>query len=372
MKTWIGWPPTWATLLLVPALFVGFTVHELAHAVVAYALGDTSQVERRRLTFNPLRHVSWLGLVTFMLLGFGWAKPVWVDYNRFRLKNRPLGMFLVAMAGATSNLIFALLALAGMMVTVLTVDILGEASMLDALVFLLVRDPGLTPQGLAIAFSSYVFNVNLVLAFFNLLPLPPLDGFTAAVSLYNALRNALGNRRQPSPAVASTSAAPGASALAEATPAEIHFSIGLEYHRQGQLDEAVVRYRQAIDQDAQFALAYYDLGLAYMAKGRLTLAAGAFRSAMQYGSDPGLQGEAELRLRELARVEQKPGEPFGPLPSPLDLHERIDSAASGPPPLDPAVARHVWVRLAVGGAFFAVVSVVVWVMVTVVTLMELG
>ena len=73
---WIHWPPTWATLLLLPALFVAFTVHELSHALVAYLLGDTSQVERQRLSLNPLRHVSWVGLVVFLLFGFGWAKPV--------------------------------------------------------------------------------------------------------------------------------------------------------------------------------------------------------------------------------------------------------------------------------------------------------
>ena len=65
MEDLIHWPPSLSTLLLLPALFVGFTVHELAHALVAYLLGDTSQVEKKRLSFNPLRHVSWLGLVVF-------------------------------------------------------------------------------------------------------------------------------------------------------------------------------------------------------------------------------------------------------------------------------------------------------------------
>jgi len=99
MTGFLGWPPTWATLLLLPALFLGFTVHELAHAVVAYLLGDTSQVERRRLSFNPLRHVSWLGLALFLLVGIGWAKPVWVDYSPLPIKNRSLGIFLVVVAG---------------------------------------------------------------------------------------------------------------------------------------------------------------------------------------------------------------------------------------------------------------------------------
>ena len=110
-------PPSWTTLLYLPALFVGFTVHELAHALVAYLLGDTSQVERKRLSFNPLRHVSWLGMVVFLLFGFGWAKPVWVDPNRFRIENRDFGLFLVSIAGACANLLLAFLAFLGIMST---------------------------------------------------------------------------------------------------------------------------------------------------------------------------------------------------------------------------------------------------------------
>jgi Zn-dependent protease len=94
------WPLAWSRLLFLPGLFVGFTVHELAHAIVAFSMGDTSQVERNRLSFNPLRHVSWLGLAVFMLMGFGWAKTVAVDPTRFRVKNAAFGMFLVAIAGA--------------------------------------------------------------------------------------------------------------------------------------------------------------------------------------------------------------------------------------------------------------------------------
>ena len=92
----LHWPPNWSTVLLLPALFVGFTVHELAHALVAYLLGDTSQVEGNRLSFNPLRHVSWVGMVVFLLFRFGWAKPVWMDASRFRIKNQAFGMFQVA------------------------------------------------------------------------------------------------------------------------------------------------------------------------------------------------------------------------------------------------------------------------------------
>ena len=367
----VGWPPTWATLLLLPALFVGFTVHELAHAIVAYLLGDTSQVERQRLTFNPLRHVSWLGVALFLLIGIGWAKPVWVDYSRLRIKNRSLGMFLVAIAGAIGNVLLALLVLAEMVATALIVWVVKGVPPSEVVLFLVPAAPGLDLQGLAAALSSYVLNVNLVLAFFNLLPIPPLDGFAAAVSLFNLIRDALkrGGQRQPVPEL------PLAVEPAEApapSPANIHFAIGLEYHEQGQLDEALVRYRQAIDHDPRFSLAYYNLGLVYLAKDRATLAAGAFRSAMQHTTDHRLWTTADQRLREMAVVGQQPETPPGPVPPPLELGVPVEAPAGGQRQLDPAIARQVWLRLAFGGAAFIFLLVTSWLFVTLVTLNGVG
>ena len=367
----LGWPPTWATLLLLPALFLGFTVHELAHAMVAYLLGDTSQVERQRLTFNPFRHVSWVGLALFLLIGVGWAKPVWVDYGRLRIRNRPLGMFLVAIAGAAGNLLMALLVLMGMLATALIVWAVKGTSPTDVTLFLLPTTAGLDLRGLAAALSSYLLNVNLVLAFFNLLPIPPLDGFAAAVGLFNLVRGALkrDGRRQPAPEP------PAAAETAEATalsPAHIHFTIGLEYHKQGQLDEAVVRYRQAIEHDPRFSLAYYNLGLVYLAKGRTTLASGAFRSAMQYSTDHRLWTTAEQRLRDMAATGQQPEAPAGPVPPPLELGIPVEVSAETPQRLDPAIARRVWLHLAFGGAVFIFLLVTSWLFVTLVTLNGMG
>ena len=367
----LGWPPTWATLLLLPALFLGFTAHELSHAIVAYLLGDTSQVERRRLTFNPIRHVSWVGLALFLLIGIGWAKPVWVDYGRLRIKNRSLGIFLVVIAGAAGNLLMALLVLAGMVGTALIVWAVNGASPADVTLFLLPTTPQLDLQGLAAALSSYLLNVNLVLAFFNLLPIPPLDGFAAAVSLFNLIRDALKRGGKPQAAAEP----PPATRAAEAptlSPAQIHFTIGLEYHKQGQLDEAVVRYRQAIEHDPRFSLAYYNLGLVYLAKGRTALASGAFRSAMQYSSDHRLRTTAEQRLREMAATGQQPEAPAGPVPPPLELGLPVEVPAETPQRLDPAIARRVWLHLAFGGAVFIFLLVTSWLFVTLVTLNGVG
>ncbi len=366
MEDLFNWPPSWSTLLLLPALFVGFTVHELAHALVAYLLGDTSQVERNRLSFNPLRHVSWLGLVAFLLVGLGWAKPVWVDHTRFQIKNRAFGMFLVSIAGATANLLAALLALLGMSGTVAIVWIAGGVSPATVIEFLMAR-PGPDLQGLAVALSYYMMTVNGLLALFNLLPLPPLDGFQALMSLFSMIRRGLQRGAAPQAATAR-----GTGAEAGASPAQIHFDIGLAYQKEGQLDEAIARYRQATAHDEQFGLAYYNLGLAYWAKGRLPLATSAFKAATQSGDDLGLRIQADLRLRELAQAEQDPAVELGPAPPPLEpggpQTAPMDSAA----PLDPDIARRVSLRLSIGAAVMLALALAIWLFVTGVALFSLA
>ena len=400
MSDWIQWPPSWATALLLPALFAGFTVHELAHALVAYLLGDTSQVERKRLSFNPLRHVSWLGLTLFLLLGFGWAKPVMIDHRRFRLQNRAFGIFLVSISGATANLLLGLLSLVGISATAVAGWSLQGISLADVFGFLFTSDPQLDLQGIAVALSYYMFSVNMLLAFFNLIPLPPLDGFQALVSLVVAVRTALGRgpgvgrragSRQgrrwigaaggPDAAVdGDGSHGPRVTATgpdeteAAASPAQIHFGIGLSYHKEGQLDEAIARYRQATAHDEDFGLAYYNLGLAYWAKGRLPLAMSAFRAVLQSERDPVLLYQAERHLRLLERAEPGTAAQGERPPPPLEAPP-VASPSPGvaeAPPLDPDLTRRLWLRLAAGGIAGLCLAAGAWIFVTVVTLSALG
>lgn len=376
MGEFINWPPSWSTVLLLPALFVGFTVHELAHAMVAYLLGDTSQVERNRLSFNPLRHVSWVGMVFFLLFWVGWAKPVWMDPTRFRIKNRALGMFLVSISGALANLLMGLAAFVGMGATVGIVWTVTGVSLVEIMQFLTAPLPGPDAQGLAIAFSFYMMMVNLALAVFNLLPFPLLDGFQAVISLSAALRVALG-KEVPHEAI-SWSAVPKvtedevAVTPDERAPAQIHFEIGLDYQKAGEWDEAIARYRQATAHDEQFSLAYYNLGLAYWAKGRASLAASAFRAAQKSARDPSMRVQAELRLHELSRAEQHPEAELGPAPVPLESGEVAAVDAIATAPLDPGAVRRLWLGLGVGGAGLVLLAVGAWLYVTVVTLSEFG
>lgn len=359
------WPPSWAMLFLLPGLFIGFTVHELAHAIVAYLLGDTSQVERKRLSFNPLRHVSWLGLIAFLLVGIGWAKPVMVDWSRFRIKNRAFGMFLVSIAGASANLLLALVALVGMTATALVVTMVNNANPIDVVTTMMTYQPGPDAMGVAIALSVYIMNVNLLLGLFNLLPLPPLDGFQALMSLVTMVRSVL--RHKPAPAMAMATVGTVEEEPSH-SPAHIHFDIAMGYHKKGELDEAIARYRQAIAHDDQFGLAYYNLGLAYLAKGRGPLASSSFKAALQTHGDVGLQVEASRRLRELAQAEQTPGGGSVPVPAPLEPGNKVEAMAARPAPLDPAIARRLWLRLALGAALAIVLAAGAWVYVTAVML----
>jgi tetratricopeptide (TPR) repeat protein len=227
--------------------------------------------------------------------------------------------------------------------------------------------------------------VNLLLAFFNLIPLPPLDGFQAALSLYLAVRTVLG--REPAlqsagrlgPRVpTATETVPEDGETDRRRPAQIHFDIALEYQKGGQWDEAIARYRQATAVDEHFALAYYNLGLAYWAKGREELARSAFRAALRTGVEPSLRLQAELRLHELESASpqgegstvQEEEADSGSVPSPLEPDRFPEDEVSAPLPLAPGVARRIWLRLGLGTIGLLLLAVAAWLYVTAVALVS--
>lgn len=138
-------------------LVVAFTIHELSHAVVADRLGDDTARLAGRITLNPLKHLDPLGSLLLLVAGFGWAKPTPV--NPYKLGRNPAaGMMLVSAAGPFSNLMLAVAASIPFQLGLIAVSF----------------DSGLLPT-LSGFLIEFIF-INLLLFFFNLIPLAPLDG----------------------------------------------------------------------------------------------------------------------------------------------------------------------------------------------------
>ncbi|MGN7399297.1 site-2 protease family protein [Cytobacillus praedii] len=137
-------------------LMIAFTVHEFAHAFVAYKFGDSTAQKQGRLTLNPIQHLDPIGTILIFIAGFGWARPVPV--NRFFFKNPRLAGIMVSIAGPISNLLMAILGF----IIWYTLLRMGTAAGLPAFV----------PE-----FLNIFIHLNLVLFVFNLLPFPPLDGY---------------------------------------------------------------------------------------------------------------------------------------------------------------------------------------------------
>ncbi|MBP6930477.1 site-2 protease family protein [Patescibacteria group bacterium] len=137
-----------AFLVILGGLIIALAFHEAAHAFAAHVLGDDTAKMAGRLTINPLKHLDLWGTLALIFFRFGWGKPVPVNPRNF--KNPAVGNLLVALAGPATNLLIAL--------------ILGGITFL------------FSPSSLVVLMISTIVYINILLAFFNLLPIPPLDG----------------------------------------------------------------------------------------------------------------------------------------------------------------------------------------------------
>ncbi|MFX3625178.1 MAG: site-2 protease family protein [Ectobacillus sp.] len=146
--------------LVALALMAALSVHEFAHAYVAYKFGDPTGKKQGRLTLSPLAHLDPIGTLAIFLLGFGWARPVQV--NPYFFKKPRLAGILVSIAGPLSNLLLAIIGLA----IVYAFAVWGLAELIPEAV-------GKT----LFRFFELFIGLNIVLFVFNLLPLPPLDGY---------------------------------------------------------------------------------------------------------------------------------------------------------------------------------------------------
>jgi Zn-dependent protease len=150
-------------VLLAGSLVAALTLHEYGHALAADLQGDRLPRAMGRLTLNPARHLDPLGTILLLLVGFGWGKPV--EFRPEALSSRRFGAAIVALAGPAMNLLLALL---GALVMRVTTDP-------DTLRFLV--SSGLQESLPLLARFGYLLTViNVLLAVFNLIPLPPLDG----------------------------------------------------------------------------------------------------------------------------------------------------------------------------------------------------
>jgi len=146
-------------ILLLPAILIGLTFHEFAHGWVADRLGDRTARNQGRLTLNPIAHIDPLGFLMLILFRFGWAKPVPV--NPYNLRTDPAkGMLLVSLAGPAANLLVALAA-----------ALLWRLGIHEMM-----------PYGGDLFIN--IMQINVILAIFNLIPVPPLDGSKILAGLF--------------------------------------------------------------------------------------------------------------------------------------------------------------------------------------------
>jgi Zn-dependent protease len=136
-------------LVSVPLLY-SIILHELAHGWVAWRMGDQTAKWQGRLSLNPLKHLDPMGTLMLFLFGFGWAKPVPVNFENLHDPRR--GLIFISAAGIVANLFLAFMA------------------------FLLDRLLSPSPSGILAPILYYLAQINIMLAAFNLIPIPPLDG----------------------------------------------------------------------------------------------------------------------------------------------------------------------------------------------------
>jgi len=142
--------------ILAVILLYSIIFHEIAHGWIAHLFGDNTALYSGRLTLNPKSHLDPIGTVALFLVGFGWARPVPVNYSSF--SNRRFGLFFVALAGCATNILLAIIAL------------------------FLLQFNFINTNPVFIKVLPYMAQINIMLGAFNLIPIPPLDGSKVLMS----------------------------------------------------------------------------------------------------------------------------------------------------------------------------------------------
>jgi len=170
------------SIMLVPGL-LAITCHEVSHGFIAWHYGDPTARMQGRLTLNPLKHIDIIGTLMIFFIGIGWAKPVPVVYEN--LRNPKRDMIWVAAAGPITNILLATVSAFALRGLVALGNFAATASPLGMIA---------EPLVLMLAFSVYI---NLLLAIFNMIPVPPLDGGRVLVGLLPYRQAAAWSRIEP-------------------------------------------------------------------------------------------------------------------------------------------------------------------------------
>ena len=153
-------------IILLPAIIIGLTFHEAAHGYVSYWLGDPTPKIQGRLSLNPIHHIDPLGFLALMFCGFGWGEPVRIDPRYY--KNRRRDELLVGLAGVVTNFLIAL----------------GTSFIIKALLNNMTNEFYYGIGGILLEILINIFAINIVLMVFNLIPVPPLDGFGILTQIF--------------------------------------------------------------------------------------------------------------------------------------------------------------------------------------------
>ncbi|MCQ2548051.1 MAG: site-2 protease family protein [Clostridia bacterium] len=153
-------------LIMLPGIIIGLSFHEFAHAAASNILGDPTPKMQGRLTVNPMAHIDPVGFIALMFVGFGWGVPVEIDPRHY--KNQRFGELITALAGVVMNF---LIAIVFTVILKFTIEIAGSGI------------EGTWGYYLNSVIQQIIL-INLVLMIFNLLPVPPLDGFGIITQLF--------------------------------------------------------------------------------------------------------------------------------------------------------------------------------------------